>query len=207
MNRRLYKLVLFLFLGAIVNVAVAWGCVMWSPFRTSTLLDNEVSVLVLKSHGLDSYAPYKLFSNSSVGFGIRRIVVYGWNMASMSSPLDELVIMFYDSGFPMLCMTGRYEISLTSDEVNYFTLIDPSSNLSKGSLRPRWLIPLRPVWPGFIVNTVIYAVLLWLLTLAPFTARRMIRHKQGRCIKCGYDLRGTEHDVCPECGWERESEA
>ena len=73
---------------------------------------------------------------------------------------------------------------------------------------PRWLVrqdeslPLRPLWPGFAINTVFYATILWLLTLAPFTARRMIRRKRGHCIKCGYDLSHAEHKVCPECGEE-----
>lgn len=26
------------------------------------------------------------------------------------------------------------------------------------------------------------------------------RRQRGQCLQCGYDLRGTEHDVCPECG-------
>ena len=24
---------------------------------------------------------------------------------------------------------------------------------------------------------------------------------RGTCPKCNYDLRGTNHHVCPECGW------
>ena len=65
----------------------------------------------------------------------------------------------------------------------------------------RWL-PLRPIWTGFAINTIFYTASLWLLTLGPFTARRLIRRKRGHCIKCGYDLRGTKHEVCPECGVE-----
>ena len=62
------------------------------------------------------------------------------------------------------------------------------------------LLPLRPIWPGFAINTVFYASILWLFTLGPFTARRMIRRKRGLCTKCGYDLRNVEHEKCPECG-------
>ncbi len=58
----------------------------------------------------------------------------------------------------------------------------------------------RPIWPGFAINTIFYAAILWMLTLGPFIVRRVIRRKRGRCIKCGYDLRGAEHTVCPECG-------
>ena len=32
--------------------------------------------------------------------------------------------------------------------------------------------------------------------------RRSIRRKRGLCVKCAYDLRGLEHEVCPECGAE-----
>ena len=64
-------------------------------------------------------------------------------------------------------------------------------------------LPLAPIWPGFGINTVVYAAILWLLALAPFTARRMIRRKRGRCIKCGYDLRGDFSAGCSECGWRR----
>ncbi len=65
-------------------------------------------------------------------------------------------------------------------------------------------LPLRPIWPGFAINTAFYAAILWLLTLGPLTTRRMIRRKRGDCIKCGYDLRGAEHEVCPECGAARD---
>ena len=65
-------------------------------------------------------------------------------------------------------------------------------------------LPLRPLWRGFAINTVFYGVLLWMLWLSPFAARRLIRRKRGHCIKCGYDLRGTSGGVCPECGWRRE---
>ena len=36
-------------------------------------------------------------------------------------------------------------------------------------------LPLRPIWPGFAVNTLFYAALLWLLIPGPFVLRRFIR--------------------------------
>jgi len=33
-------------------------------------------------------------------------------------------------------------------------------------------------------------------------ARRRRRAKQGLCIRCGYDLSGASHTLCPECGTE-----
>ncbi len=66
------------------------------------------------------------------------------------------------------------------------------------------LIPVRPILGGFLINTLFYAAILWLLALGPFTARRMIRRNRGLCINCGYDLRGDLSSGCPECGWRRE---
>ena len=59
---------------------------------------------------------------------------------------------------------------------------------------------LAPIWLGFAVNTLFYAALLWLLWSGSSVTRRLIRKRRGWCLKCGYDLRHAEHDVCPECG-------
>jgi len=70
------------------------------------------------------------------------------------------------------------------------------------------LLPVVPLWPGFIVNTLFYALILWLLIPGPFILRRHIRVKRGCCPKCGYDLRGAPSGGggCPECGWNRASQ-
>ena len=60
------------------------------------------------------------------------------------------------------------------------------------------VIPLRPLWPGFAINTVFYAVVLWLLIPGPFVLRRFVRVRRGLCPACAYP-RG-ESDVCSECG-------
>ena len=61
-------------------------------------------------------------------------------------------------------------------------------------------LPLRPIWPGFAVNTLFYAVVLWLLIPGPFVLRRLIRIRRGLCPKCTYPM--GESAVCSECGCE-----
>ncbi|MCZ6736067.1 MAG: hypothetical protein O7C65_09780 [Planctomycetota bacterium] len=68
-------------------------------------------------------------------------------------------------------------------------------------------LPLRPIWPGFAINTLFYAAILWLPIRGPFALRRLIRRERGLCVVCGYDLRHADHDACPECGWRRETDA
>ncbi len=78
--------------------------------------------------------------------------------------------------------------------------------------RPGWadwppqfpiIIPLRPMWPELLANTLMYAAAFALgaisiRTLATVRGRR--RRERGLCPRCGYDLRGTAAERCPECG-------
>lgn len=64
---------------------------------------------------------------------------------------------------------------------------------------PSKILPLRPLPSGLLLNTIFYSAMIWLVAIVPFKLRRFVRHRSGRCINCGYDLRGTAHDICPEC--------
>ncbi len=70
------------------------------------------------------------------------------------------------------------------------------TSLTAGCVTPldRDAVVLDPGWPGFAVNTIFYATLLWL----PFPVRRFIRIRRGLCPACAYPM--AESDVCSECG-------
>ena len=74
-----------------------------------------------------------------------------------------------------------------------------------GDQPPRFLA-YGPLPLGFVANSLAYTAALSLLLLGPSTLRLAIRRKRGRCINCGYDLRGDFSAGCPECGWQRASE-
>lgn len=70
------------------------------------------------------------------------------------------------------------------------------------------LMPTRPIWGGFLLNTAFFALPVWVffLLVAGFIAfgpRRWWRRKRGRCPRCAYDLRRDFARGCPECGWNR----
>lgn len=64
-------------------------------------------------------------------------------------------------------------------------------------------LPLSPVWPGFMVNSAAYAASLGLARAGCRSGANWIRRRRGRCVRCGYDLRGRLDAGCPECGWNR----
>lgn len=70
-------------------------------------------------------------------------------------------------------------------------------------------LPVLPMWPGFALNTLVFAAAWWPLLMIlkrPLTlAVRWLRWRPGRCDQCRYELRGLpvhgdERVVCPECG-------
>ncbi len=230
MKRWIFKLVVFLLLGAIVNVALAWTCALWTPLSAGTVLDEQQRTqLGLKSH-------YQL--RSDVAFGYTEFipgkystpVVIDSSLAEGGRWVTPTRIYFPDAVVPYALDTSPS--LLTNPRLTYqlpwieevragwpfrSLMAQPrqmglpfKESIERGVFPPKWVyllnpkpgrrIPLHPIWPGFAINTIFYAAILWLVILGPFTARRIIRRKRGLCINCGYDLRGTEHEVCPECG-------
>ena len=225
MKRRLSKLVVFLVLGAIINVAVAWGGALKGSYRFTS---NQYH-----SHATQ---PRWLLSVSS-GVGVTRIsvipnndiwfeegsatysseIIPYWSVTQrrpganvFDDPLGPWTLEFA-YGWPLrsgLAVVRRniYEAPGVRNRNNKFAIVTGIKILEEpsGEPLPYRTIPIRPIMPGFVANTLMYAAILWLLTLGPFTARRIIRHRRGHCIKCGYDLRGDLSAGCPECGWQRE---
>ncbi len=100
--------------------------------------------------------------------------------------------------------------------------VDPFSSthsaVSTDEMEPRWGLPLwsadvvtwdvdlvdlplRPLFPGFYLDTALYASLWWaVLFWRPLRRRRRIA--RGQCPACAYSLAGLPAGVatCPECG-------
>ncbi len=190
MKRWLTKLVLFLVLGAIVNVAVAWGSV-WGGYHKNltTHWPTEDDIRWWYAHVPEGFPISPGEVHETHDFGVNAtIMMEGLGSRNLS---DSMRVR---AGLPMRALEG----SVWAD---YSKRQDPKI---EGQLmivlndQPRF--PVYPLLPGFAINSIFYAAILWVLTLGPITARRFVRRKRGHCIKCGYDLRGAEHEVCPECG-------
>ncbi len=210
MKRRLTTLVVFLLLGAVVSVSVAWGLARFYP----ATFDHTKSSLSDEARGwaADKGVPDPVISSYN-GLGIRWVVVHkpvGTTMLSggVEEPVYDYAGMEVEAGWPFVAMHERSWIDDEASSLHrriYRTAVGLQSEATGAGpavppLRP---LPLYPALPGFLLNTLFYAAIWFGLFVGLGAARRSIRRKRGWCIKCGYDLRGTSGgEVCPECGHE-----
>ncbi len=205
MKRRLLIVAVFLLAGAVVNVAVAWGCAAWAP----SVVSAGVKPISLDGWPEDSLWLVEQMPVAEPG---RWTTPRGSKRSGIGVEEEKVSLKYVPAGhanlppfgtnysrFVRRCCAGLPLLSLEGFRASGWV------QASQGALSaPRWfalpmrLLPLQPIWSGFLVNTLLYAAVLWLLWGGPFRLRRFIRVKRGLCPKCTYPM--GESDVCSECG-------
>ena len=235
MKRRLFKLVVFLLAGAATTITTSWyfaagrtkvgvwfghaeqgssrigriGAGTWHVYRNERLGQVLIRRYWSRYSPEDQPPAWDIIDRPAERF----VPVWASDLLLLEPPTGVIGNAAVEgSGWPVVAMRTRcdeFPGPLKGQSVRQVTegiLLTPTAEVRLGDMFYRAkALPLGLVWPGFAINTIFHAVLLWmlwLLTLQPFAARRMIRRKRGHCIKCGYDLRGAEHEACPECGVE-----
>jgi hypothetical protein len=211
-------------LGAVASYAVAWGLVLRTNF-TSILaarysLAGTVARTTLPFEPVDYdgsiYFPPSVerldVEAADIGWGrsTRRFVNSSEPVVSESIVAGDLDLNFltvYEErfGFPM---QSAAKWSTHTLEVNAWpSTPQPAARVLDGGWwafsRLQGLdavrFPLRPIWPGLIINSIVYSLAAWALWRGVAAMRARCRRKLGDvCLKCRYP-RGTS-PVCTECG-------
>lgn len=216
--------------GLVLTVLVAWGLAWGTEWKFSStdgfaLNDAELpatfSVIVGMTGATDISAYLELSTVVEVE-GARAIyepVAVPWYAQHLETarfaPEPPATVSVTAFGLPWRAAAyeGRQVDLLTLDLANpssrhtalFGEWVIPGVGLSgRSRLNDTDLVlPLLPLWRGLIANTLFYALLVWLLRRGFVYVRGWHRLRRGRCGwrgGCGYDLSGSEGDVCPECG-------
>ncbi len=191
--------------GAIVNIAVAWGIgaqLRLPRGQTRNVLAADEALELWRIYSTDAtrspdprYPPrgwreHRTMSTAT-WFGTNLFQSPEGFPSGFSLP-DEIRydIVLIESGWPMRSLRRMQTHVVSPSRVfgHVVPIID----------HKQWWREARPLWPGFAINTLLYAAVLWLMFVAPFALRRRRRIKRGLCPKCAYPV-GTS-DVCTECG-------
>ena len=208
-KRHALKLLVFLLLGAIINVAVAWACALTCyPIPSSKPLKGWFASRDNPNHGF-IVLKYDRFGST-------------WVKALSSTRRTESddagAICPYWSVFP--AVLHQRESRTLANQANGWPLRSLSCRLDLGrdaGGNPEWLahqalqlpdsfpvdptyvfLPYDPIAAGFAINTIFYAAILWMMFVMPFAIRRRRRIKRGVCPACAYPVGTTER--CTECG-------
>jgi hypothetical protein len=211
------RIFVFLLLGAIVNIAVAWGLAAWGSYRfipeqfysrdqkPRWLCSVDIGIGMTRTSFVPDNGNWGGETSPPDGF-----TVPYWSRARIppsTETIEDSTMPWYNEhayGWPMRSAIGELR---NSKPTRAWLVIDGVEVLrsNSGSPMPFRVIPIRPIWPGFAINTLFYAAILWALFAVPAVLRRKRRIKRGLCAKCAYPL--GESPVCTECGAAREARA
>ena len=185
MKRHLLIIAVCLLLGAVVNVAVAWGpCAVWGGRPT---YDDRPLSRFAAQRLWDRYAPegWPPFDEYDSGSSWGRSGAQLWSSCYVD--------------------VGGVQVLTPSFTVSQVKVGSPFRTFQYGwyyhdgeAIPPAIIISYETIWPGFAINTLFYATALWLLIAGPFVLRRFLRLRRGLCPKCAYPM--GESSVCTECG-------
>jgi hypothetical protein len=188
-----------------LKTGVRWQVHRWSRAGASALYsqrdrgffgsieDTEVPPSDLCTRWSCTAQPSEAFETEATDTDVRFVIANGWPLRSAWCELKSPGSVRPNAGRMSL-----YWIQVTGIEGGIQVSLPPRRIAGFFDV-PR-VLPLRPIWSGFAVNTIFYAAILWLLIPGAFVLRRFLRRRRGLCPACAYPM--GEGAVCTECGIE-----
>ncbi len=160
------KLVIFLLLGAIVNVGVAWGCTLWTEPARQRPSEAAYSRTTSITTRWDRNRPSGYPANPTGYQLLRNIGVSYWSAYGES----RSSYWYVSAGWPFRTLGGGvwrrrgFLESRPQEHGRTDETFQAARQINKGDypillVRSSRLVPLRPIFPGFLVNTLFYGVI------------------------------------------------
>jgi hypothetical protein len=203
MRRWARTVIVFLLIGSVVNVAVAWVCALDTSAESDERWLDQASQLPWLRR-IEANFGLRLGEMSAYKGSVMRIITIRGRAVAPHAPTEHGVLQACEAGWPMLSLAGcklawlRPESRNDVQVARYFGAFGVSETNVRIFENSAGVLPVQPIWRGFAINTVLYAATAWLVIAGPFALRRVMRPRRGLCSECGYP-RGSSA-VCTECG-------
>jgi hypothetical protein len=136
----------------------------------------------------------------------------GWTFVSMGKywthpDSTHMSYVVHAWGFPIPSMRhdDANDLHIAVDRFGYYNAVDQliygglAVEGSFAGMLPVAIVPILPWWPGFVLNTLFWAISLAWITSTLRKARCFTRLERGQCVKCKYQMGVLP--ACPECGY------
>jgi hypothetical protein len=211
-----FRACVFLALGAIINVAVAWGCALWSV-QEVWVADTPIEPprrwpAYLERIGWPE--PTAAVRREGMGVGVTVIEITGGDAEAgyrRTDPADKVFVSLEVRRFGLPLQSLQWErhgihagprsremASEAWSAAGWRRGINVSQMTGAVGGGLYRALPLTPVLPGFVLNTLLYAAILWAPIVGLPACRRRLRHRRGQCPACAYPVGVSP--VCTECG-------
>ena len=224
MRRRLDTVGFFVLIGAFCTVVIAWLCSSCITLQRASAI-SFVTASDDPRWGVgfrETLGRSHLISSSNVSHVESDVPIASVHWSRVTQPAPKRTIrdpnvrrVEFAAGWPfraLLCWRDIEAIPGGIDgqgipQTHTFNDLGIAWGIdTRSAPRDMWgdhgdgILPLRPIWIGFVLNTLLFALLWWAATRSIRRLRRWDRTRRRLCEACAYDLSGTAHERCPECG-------
>jgi hypothetical protein len=229
MKRIARWLIFCLLLGVVSTIAVAWACAAWvdpytaiqpSPRRsggaingryyTIWIVGEHAAIGVVRTNSFWRDPSYIDIDLSGPFFGPPEPLIPKWApflVPSADDPLGPEHVRVADArGWPFLAMWSGLsydepiQLPTKTPTIMHGLVVNADAMSGPSPETTVRMLPLALIWSGFLADIAIYSLVWFAIFALAIIGRRALRSRQGCCVICGYDLRGTPHGQCPECG-------
>jgi len=189
MRRWTLRVLCWLALGAVVNVAVAWQVSRGNWPMSLTLVKNEG--WPIPSLAASDW-PRPLITDRWQGLWMSRDISLSFDAQHQVSYSMTVEMI----GWPCRSMRRTWAAAGGAATFHEEAPVPPPLNKWFG---PHERFPVHILWSGFAIDTLFYALPVALLWLAPGLGLRWHRARNHLCIHCAYPI-ADPAKPCPECG-------
>ncbi len=229
MKRIARWLIVCLLLGIVSTIAVAWACAAWvDPYTTAQpsprrsggatngryytiwMVGEHAAIGAARTNSFWGDPSYTGLFSSGPFFGPPEPLIPKWApflVPSTDIPAGPQHVRVADArGWPFLAMWSGLsydepiQLPTKTPMIMHGLVVNPSAMSGPSPETTVRMLPLALIWGGFLADIAFYSLIWLVLLILTVAGRRALRSRQGCCVICGYDLRGTPHGKCPECG-------